>query len=142
MLAFGMLIIFAAFDYVGYNTLGQWKIVLYRVIQTVVQLSLAAFLWHEEGFWSAFAFMLFWWTWNADLLYYLFYDLFRFFGGDSAGNAFETEVLGGKVTWASWTPYGLVARTIPNKKLMPIGPLPLLLQAFVGFVLSVFILMG
>jgi hypothetical protein len=140
--------IFGMFDYVGYNKYGQfplkklklilWEVHPYRVIQTLFQLGLFISMWIFIDFWAGFLFMFMWWAWLADFVYYLYYDVLKWFGEQgSAGEAFKEQVLGNRVTWASWTPYGIIFRWIPGYKKQPISGKILIIQGIVGLIISI-----
>lgn len=103
---------FSLFDYIGFNLLAvkKNKRVLYRIIQTALQIILCVLLFRMD--WSyAVGFMLLWWTWLCDWTYY-FID---YLSEKILGNSFEggdslIEVATGKMTvsWAWWTPVGLI----------------------------------
>lgn len=44
----------------------------------------------------------------ADLLFYFWYDMLKFFGYPRSPGGFREQVLGNKVTWAYWTAWGLL----------------------------------
>jgi hypothetical protein len=73
-----------------------------------MQLLITAILFIYYGWFSALAFNILWWTWWADLLFYLWYDLLRIFGYPRKPGGFREQVLGNKVTWAYWTAWGFM----------------------------------
>lgn len=98
---------FALFDYVGFNLVRdreKWKMDVYRAIQHAVLVTMAYHLVLILSWGAGIAFAILWWTWWADGLYYIFYDSLRWFG---EGEAWGSEVVGNRVTWAWWTPFGL-----------------------------------
>ena len=104
-----LLLLFAAFDYVGFNVFGREHRTPYRVVQLLFQAALCYFGGTALGWSAVAAFMVMWWTWLADFLYYFMFDVWpRSYVPWYAGRAFKEEVLGDKVTWAFWTPYGLL----------------------------------
>jgi len=138
------LCVFAFADYIGYNIAadGGWK-KLYRVLQLCFQLGLTVLLWVWVDYRAAFLFNFWWWCWIADLIYYLLFDSLRWFHRGYAGSAFANEVLGDKVRWAWWTPYGLVSRMLiplglrgAIEKQKPIAGDVLLVQAWVGAIVG------
>lgn len=139
---FAALLIFALFDYVGYNTAVRWgKVTLYRIVQTFLQLGLTALLWWQVNGYTAFLFNWLWWFWLADLLYYFMYDTFKWFGEEGMpGTAFTTQVLGNQVVWAWWTPSGLL-QTALGCKSVPIPGNALLVQAMAGLIGGIFMTM-
>ena len=133
----GLIAVFAFgfIDYVGYNKIKPtW---LYRVMQTIIQLSFYVLLYLAGGIWAFFTYFLLHWTFCSDFVYYLFYDTLKWYGGEYAGHAYETEVLGNQVYWAWWTPYGLLFRFIVGKKSEPIPGETLIDQAIVGLLITV-----
>ncbi|MCU0373250.1 MAG: hypothetical protein MUE56_08420, partial [Ignavibacteria bacterium] len=118
-------VLFALFDYFGFNIglkRGWADFSLknkYRTYQAAFQILLTAFLFFVFGWLSALVFLLLWWTWVCDLLFYLFCEIFNY--GNDRGN-FRKEVLSNSVQWAWWTPYGLLftkkGNTIPYKILI------------------------
>lgn len=124
-------ILFAFFDYTFYNTLGQKKLTLYRVIQTAFQILLVVALWFV-GPLASVLFMLLWWTWNCDLLYYFFCYILHWYSAQPK-NSFEQYILSDTVTWAWWTPYGLIR----GHKSEPIDGDILVIQASAGIILSI-----
>lgn len=97
-------IAFAMFDYVGYNIL---PLIVWRIIQFLLQALIVWDLWMFFNFYAAGAFMLIWWGWICDFIYYWFYDHLKLYGGTHAGEAYKYDVKEGRVTWAWWTPVGL-----------------------------------
>jgi hypothetical protein len=145
LLALLFIILYAFIDYFGYNTVGKWavyvpifkwKIQIYRLLQNVFQFGvLTPFLYFYVNPVVAFIFNLLWWTWNADLVYYAICEVFNGFHltGFPGRGSFKNDVLGNQVTWASWTPYGLIR----GAKTMPISYSILLVQSFLGTLISV-----
>ena len=129
--------VFSMFDYIGFNTIGQKNLILYRITQNLFLISLAIGLYFLTGLISSICFLLLFWFWIADLIYYFFYDTLKWYGGDYAGKAFKSEVLGNNVVWSWWTPYGLIFRYFQGKKNMPISGRILILQAIVGIVIVI-----
>ena len=97
--------VFAVFDVIGFRN--ATDIPRYRIIQIVVQISLVTLAYLIFGWKVSTGFSILWWTWNCDLLYYLVYDMYALVFKKSTG--FKHEVLGNLVTWAWWTPAGLIA---------------------------------
>jgi hypothetical protein len=108
------IIVFSLYDYFGFHLSHKkgWEdfsiINTYRVSQFIVQAIITAILFIAGGWFSALAFNILWWTWWADLLFYLWYDMFRVFGYPRKPGGFHEQVLGNKVTWAYWTAWGLM----------------------------------
>jgi len=97
----GSVVAFSAFDYAGYNLSKDSKTSLdvYRVVQVLVQVGITKLLIEEVGLPEAIGFNLIWWTWGADLLYY---QWGRFIP------PYDRLTQNKGVTWAHWTPVGLV----------------------------------
>lgn len=100
--------LFGVFDYFGYNFArlntswlhGHHMLNPYRFIQTAVQILIGVALIFVTGnWWTVFFYWLLWWSWNADLIYYLLYDTLKIYGS----GAFKREVLGNRVRWAYWS---------------------------------------
>lgn len=127
--------VFALFDYFGYSISVKkgWVdynlINPYRIVQTIVQGIINLILFIYFGWFYVIGFTLLWWTWNCDLLFYLIYDTLGIFGPRTA---FKTEVLGNLVSWAWWTPLGLLF----YKKTDVIKWPALLSQALIGLIIT------
>lgn len=108
------IIVFGLFDYFGFHVSlkkgwADFEIVNpYRIVQLVVQLIISLFLFYYFGWLAMLSFNILWWTWWADLLFYFFYDTLRLFGYPRSPGGFKEQVMGNKVTWAFWTPLGLL----------------------------------
>jgi small-conductance mechanosensitive channel len=108
------IIIFSLYDYFGFHISHRkgWEdftpVNPYRISQFTVQAALTIILYILYGWYSALAFNILWWTWWADLLFYLWYDLLRIFGYPRKPGGFREQVLGNKVTWAYWTAWGVL----------------------------------
>lgn len=123
--------LFGFVDYVGYNTIGQKLLVLYRILQTSIQIGIVVLLFEFAGFLAALSFLLLWWTFCSDMIYYGFCAWLRWFKTEPP-NAFEQDVEGNVVTWAWWTPYGLVR----GHKTEPIDGTILIAQAISGIMVG------
>lgn len=112
--SFAGIIIFSLYDYFGFHISHKkgWEdftfINPYRVSQTIIQLAITAALYIAGGWYTPLAFIILWWTWWADLMFYFWYDTLRFFGYPRKPGGFRQQVLGNKVTWAYWTMWGLL----------------------------------
>ncbi|MAT38643.1 MAG: hypothetical protein CL946_03460 [Ectothiorhodospiraceae bacterium] len=132
----GAVVLFAAYDYVGFNLAKHdenW-LEVYRVSQVVLQGALAWVLNREAGWSSAAAFGAIWWTFGCDLLYYAFAELLDPGEPWQGAGAFSESVLADRVTWAYWTPLG-IARGYDREE--PIEGSALLTQAAIGLVAGV-----
>jgi len=135
--SFTGIIIFSLYDYFGFHISHKkgWEdftpINPYRISQLIVQLIITAFLFIFYGWFSALAFNILWWTWWADLLFYLWYDLLRVFGYPRKPGGFKEQVIGNKVTWAYWTAWGFLRRkhkhTVMTRK-------EIFVQALIGLI--------
>jgi hypothetical protein len=123
------------FDYVGFNRIKPtW---FYRIVQLVFSVGIYLLLYVLTGnWWSSIILFILHQTFCIDFIYYLYYDSIKWYGGNYAGKAYTSEVLGDKVFWAWWTPYGLIFRLLPGKKKEPIPGRILILQGIIGFVLG------
>jgi len=125
-------IVYGIFDYFGYNKIKPvW---VYRIVQFGFNLVIWTILYHIPmgGFLATLLFIFMHATFCSDFVYYYLYDHLKWYGGSYAGKAYEREVLGDKVVWAWWTPYGIFTRLLPGKKDVPIKGHTLLIQAAVG----------
>jgi len=131
------IILFALFDFFGYNISAKkgWvndKLISpYRIVQTTVQILIIAGLWYFIDGLTAIVFTLLWWTWCADFLFYIF----TFSGIYGNTLALFTEVFGSQVTWAWWTPFGLLHLAVKGKKdgkYRVLGAVTLIIQACLG----------
>lgn len=132
-------LIFSAVDYVGYNTMGRNPNLLttYRVLQYLTQGVLTYWLWSSGDFKCALSFNLIWWTWGCDWTYYGMatavnpkYPTWE----NRSTSAYSTT----HVTWAWWTPVGLMNGANRNE-VIPSNTLAV--QSFVGLSISIVILL-
>lgn len=123
----GAHVVFAGFDVLLYPQLGVENKFWYRATQLMLQAGISYALYEIGGWRPVIAFNLQWWTWNTDLLYYFFYDIAR------GTTAFKDEVLANRVTWAGWTPVGLI---LHGGKRERISGNILLTQAGIGLTLG------
>ncbi len=121
ILSFAAIIIFSLYDYFGFHISYKrgWEnfkpVNRYRVSQLLTQIIITIVLFFLGGWFSALAFNLLWWTWWADILFYFWYDTLRAFGYPRNPGGFREQVLGNKVTWAYWTPWGLIRSKNKNE---------------------------
>ena len=126
---------FSLLDFLGFNLTESHPGARlgYRVIQVVSQTAISYFLYKKFGLTSAISFNLIWWTWGDDLGFYGWTNLVNpaapWFNRDFNG------LHGNGVSWAGWTPIGLLRRqgTIIDKY-------TLFSQALVGLSISIIIL--
>lgn len=134
-------LLFAFVDYVGFNTLGQRqdlaiklfgiKVLWYRILQTLFQLMLVYVVGVVFGWIYSLGFMLLWWCWLADFMYYGFAYVIN---NPKWENRVNLQGTLHQVTWAWWTPYGLFVRGTKRKN--EIIPLSILVfQGVLGLVL-------
>jgi hypothetical protein len=121
----GGVVVFSAFDYIGYNLTKNDHGVApigYRIAQLLVQAGITKFLIDEVGLPEAIGFNVIWWTWGADLMYYQWGRILP---------PHDMLTANKQVTWASWTPVGLIRG---GKK--PIAHNTLFAQATIGLSIS------
>ena len=135
----GASLIFSLFDYVAFH-----KVVFapdnkdlsvpfsYRVAQSSVQVGLSYLLYKEMGLSSVAAFNTIWWTWGDDLAFYGWLNLIN--AAPPWYNRSFHGFQGNGVTWAGWTPVGLVRpqNTIISKDV-------LITQVLIGFSIAMVI---
>ncbi len=136
----GASLAYSLFDYVGYNLANRTSFLpTYRILEGTVQAAISYFLYKQCGLSSAIAFNLIWWTWNDDLLYYGWADLFNLPSDALPTSDWENRSNSGLLDrspyWAWWTPIGLL-----RPKYAPIARSALIAQAVVGFSVSMAIL--
>jgi hypothetical protein len=136
----GASLAFSLFDYVAFNIARKHdKVGLYRPLQVTAQAGLTFLLKEKFGWKTAGAFNALWWTFNHDLLYYGWAHLLNPGNGWDSRPAFK-GVLEDKVTWAWWTPAGLVNMLGDGKMRDPIKGKTLLVQAGVGVAVALTLL--
>jgi hypothetical protein len=120
----GGVVVFSAFDYIGYNLTEKNGVapITYRIAQLLVQAGITKFLIDQVGLPEAIGFNVIWWTWGADLMYYQWGRILP---------PYDMLTANKQVTWASWTPVGLVRG---GKK--PIAHSTLFAQATFGLSIS------
>jgi len=89
--------VFVGYDVASYPTWGNQNIIIYRGTQYVLQGAIVYTLWQETGWLSAVAWLIEWWFFNDDLLYYPLYDAVY------DRTATRDELFGDRITWAWWT---------------------------------------
>lgn len=123
-------ILFTAFDVMGYyyittkeetpnSSRNESRLVVYRIAQTLFQLCIAVALWKFASIISAICFMLAWWFFVCDCLYYVILRQ-NFLKFDN-------------VFWAWWTPLGIYRKFTKSTKL--ITGKECLAQAIIGTVI-------
>lgn len=136
----GASVAFSLFDYVGFNIARKHdKVGLYRPLQIAAQAGLTFWLKEKLGWKTAGAFNALWWTFNHDLMYYGWAQLLNPGNGWDSAPAFK-GLLEDKVTWAWWTPAGLVNMLGKGTMKDPIKGKTLLVQAGVGAVIALTLL--
>jgi hypothetical protein len=99
------LIIFAAFDYLVFQRIVKTDINLnglipYRIVQTLLQITLGYFVFHTNGLESTIWFVLFWWFGICDTLFYLIGK--------------EKFLQYNDMFWVWWTPLGILNYFLKN----------------------------
>lgn len=127
---------FALFDYIGFNLMKKYE-KTYRVIQVIILISISLFLWKQYNFISGISFLILWWLFVADWIYYLIDTLCNIFGF-----GFEKwgimQVFRNQVTWGTWTLFGLFRTYILSiPKSIPMTWITLLIQAIIGIVITI-----
>lgn len=134
-ISLGVLLVWGFLDYILAHYLKftlmwpGWAYVTFQWITYQLPTVVLAWLWGAPV--VGITVWLLWWTWWQDAAYYLFYDTLLWWG---TSNAWEREVLGGEVTWAEWTPWGIVTRLIPGQSDVPIPAVELFVQMGIGMV--------
>ena len=131
---------FSLFDYFGYNLSerGSW-LKVYRVLQVIVQIGIVYLLMSNELILDAILFVLLWWTWVCDWLYYVIDALSQrvfgksFEGGQSLQNVISDKM---EVSWAWWTILGLFKMIKTGKKEILYND-ELIVQAGLGIIIMV-----
>jgi hypothetical protein len=133
----GASLAYSLFDYVGWSLERNDNFrttSLYRILEGTVQAAITYFLYKECGLSSAISFTLLWWTWVDDLAYYGWANVLNPHWPPWE-NRTVTGLMGNGVTWAGWTPIGLL-----RKQGSVIDKYALIAQAIVGFSISMPIL--
>ena len=158
---------FSLFDYFAYNISAKkgWTnglLAPYRIAQTCVQIILIAIAWAFVDILVAIGFTLLWWTWVCDWIFHLgcfgdFYDDKQYVSKGNYGyytsielrekyynfekNEWECVLYWKSISWAWWTPYGLLDLLISGKdkdtKYFKIINWKILaLQSFIGIIIT------
>lgn len=133
------IIFFALFDYFGYNLSVKWGYVNekfinpYRIVQMLMQVTITLVLFFFYGWKEAVSFNFLWWTWTADLIFYCYCYLLNMFNHLFA---MQDEVQKDIVSWAWWTPYGLIKWALIGRQQEPISHTVLALQSIIGMILT------
>ncbi len=126
---------FSLLDFIGFNAtqFNKGARTGYRIFQVTSQLAISYFLYQKFGLSSAISFNLIWWTWGDDLGFYGWTNLVN--PSSPWYNRENNGLHGNQVTWAGWTPIGLLRRqgTVVDKY-------ALFAQALIGFSISIAIL--
>jgi hypothetical protein len=131
----GAALAFGLFDYVGFNLArdNSTTLILYRVLQVMVQAGVSWFLYEQVGLPTAIGFNILWWTWGLDTIFYGYTELFDVGGSWRGKGVFQSDIMGNHCTWASWTPVGISRGMDPEKR---IAGNTLVAQSLVGAVLA------
>lgn len=100
----------------------------YRIGQIAFLAFIVIGLFGSVSLGAALAFLILWWTFIADFLFYLINDFVRH------ENAFQREVMSDRVTWASWTPIGLLGAKTTGKALIIQGAIGVFVAVFVSLI--------
>lgn len=110
--AMGGAFAYALYDYIAFNAFafnqGDERQLQYRLFQAPTQIFIHRWLSQNVSPQAAAAFEVIWWTWGCDLMFYAIAELGLGQEGWHGPGSFE-GVSRAKVTWASWTPMGIVA---------------------------------
>ena len=132
----GASVAFAGFDYVGFNLTKRnpSSLIAYRVCQVLFQTGVSWLLYEKLGLPAAVGFNLIWWSFGDDFLYYCYAEVLNPGGHwESRGNL-RNNVMRNHVTWAYWTPLGIMRGM---KRSRPIAGDALLAQSLIGLSLAV-----
>jgi len=127
--------LFALYDYVGYNIslrknwVNNKFVNPYRISQSLVQVLITILLLIFAGWQSALGFNIIWWSWGCDVLFYFYCTSLHIY---KDRGIFTKQVLGNQVTWAWWTPYGLMF----TKKEQAVRWTKLITQVITGLILT------
>ena len=130
-------LIFGLFDYLGFNLALRKKwtdnsyINPYRIIQFVFQCFLSAAGLFVFGWLSVVIFLVLWWTFVCDHIFYLFAYIIRLNPSDK--NDFRNQILNDGCYWAHWTPWGLIKC---RGKICLVTGREILIQSLFGILLS------
>jgi len=124
------ILVFSIFDYRYYNVIGKKDEFKYRVIQVSFQIILSVILFLINPIY-AICFLLVWWTWGCDWIYYLidFALWITLKRGYEGGDGFKRVLVNG-CNWGWWTPYGLVKLLFTGSR--DISGRALIAQSLVG----------
>jgi hypothetical protein len=131
----GASVLFAGFDYVGYNLTRNHPTALkvYRALQVLTQSAISWLLYDQMGLPTAIGFNVIWWTFGTDFIYFGFAELVN------PGHPWESRgdlgrgVMSNHCTWAYWTPIGIARGMRRND---PIAGNTLVAQALTGLALA------
>ena len=130
---------FAIFDYFGYNISARngWVnekfINAYRIVQMIVQVGIAVACYFLGGYIAVIVFMILWWTWTCDWLFYFIGEILGVYGKGYLND----EPFMNKVTWAWWTPFGLIKWLVTGQQQTVIQWQILVVQSLIGILISV-----
>ncbi|MFO0748080.1 MAG: hypothetical protein U1F43_20840 [Myxococcota bacterium] len=141
--AMGGAFAYAVYDYIAFNELafnqGDGKQLQYRLFQAPTQVFIHQWLASNVSSAAAGAFETLWWTWGCDLMFYAIAELGIGKADWHGPGSWETVSRAG-ITWASWTPLGILAgigNLMNGKKWSePIEGGALILQSLIGFLVA------
>jgi len=140
LLALEIISLFGLIDYFIYNLVYKNRILLiiYRILQSVLWATTAILLWDKVSWVCSVQFLLLYFTWFGDWVYYFLCEITNGFGLDwLPGRGSIKEVFDNLVTWAWWTLYGVFTRLIPWKLNEPISGKILAIQGVLGIFFSI-----
>src|SRR5437868_2972699 len=106
----GASLAYSLVDYLGYNLVRGDKGApfSFRLGMIALQSGLSYFLYKQCGLHSAISFNLIWWTWGDDFAYYGWANALN--PSFARDNREVNGLKQGGITWAWWTPVGLVRK--------------------------------
>jgi len=137
-----IILVLGIIDYFAYNIVYRNTLALhfYRVIQNISWILISYNLFIIKPIY-AFQFLILYFGWLADWVYYFICELTDGFGTKwlPGKGAIKSEVLSDSVVWAWWTFVGIFTRWIPGKKDVPIKGIVLIIQSVVCILISLLI---
>lgn len=111
---------FSLFDYFAYNEFAKRGLTNgifapYRIVQTCVQIILIAIAWAFVNGIVAIGFTLLWWTWCCDWIFHIFCLSNLYDDRKYVWDADVRKKYWNNISWAWWTPYGLLDLLISGK---------------------------
>lgn len=125
---------FALFDFFGYNLAIQKNLIKeydYRIVQTTVQLWIFVMLMGFVNTTTAIVFMILWFTFNCDWLYYFYCIIFGWVFGITKE---WKQPFKNVIRWGWWTPMGLIKLFFDKEKTVIPGGF-LVAQSLLGIII-------